>query len=38
LLNVTQDRVIRLLPPLIIDAEQAEEIVEVVSSLVEQTG
>jgi len=38
LLNVTQDRVIRLLPPLIIDAEQAEEIVEVVCSLVEQTG
>ncbi|MCW8873799.1 MAG: aspartate aminotransferase family protein [Xanthomonadales bacterium] len=38
LLNVTQDRVIRLLPPLIIDAEQAEEIVEVVCSLVEQTA
>jgi acetylornithine aminotransferase len=34
LLNVTQDRVIRLLPPLIIDAEQAEEIVEVVCSLI----
>jgi acetylornithine aminotransferase len=36
LLNVTQDRVIRLLPPLIIDAEQAEEIVDVVCSLVEE--
>jgi len=34
LLNVTQDRVIRLLPPLIIDAEQAEEIVDVVCSLI----
>jgi acetylornithine aminotransferase len=34
LLNVTQDRVIRLLPPLIIDAEQADEIVEVVCSLI----
>ena len=38
LINVTQDRVIRLLPPLIIDAEQAAEIVEVVCSLVEQLG
>jgi acetylornithine/N-succinyldiaminopimelate aminotransferase len=36
LLNVTQERVIRLLPPLIIDAEQAEEIVEVVCDLVGQ--
>ena len=35
LLNVTQDRVIRLLPPLIIDAEQAGQIVDVVCSLVE---
>jgi acetylornithine aminotransferase len=34
LLNVTQDRVIRLLPPLIIDTEQAEEIVDVVCSLI----
>jgi acetylornithine aminotransferase len=36
LLNVTQDRVIRLLPPLIIDAEQAEEITDVVCSLVDE--
>lgn len=36
LLNVTQERVIRLLPPLIIDAEQAEEIVEVVCDLIHQ--
>ena len=35
LINVTQERVIRLLPPLIIDAEQAAEIVDVVCSLVE---
>lgn len=36
LLNVTRDRVIRLLPPLIIDAEQAARIVEVVCELVEE--
>jgi len=36
LLNVTQDRVIRLLPPLIIDAEQGERIVDVVCELVEE--
>jgi acetylornithine aminotransferase len=35
LLNVTQDRVIRLLPPLIIDEEQAGRIVDVVCNLVE---
>jgi acetylornithine aminotransferase len=35
LLNVTRNRVIRLLPPLIIDQSQAEQIVEVVCSLVE---
>jgi len=34
LLNVTQDRVIRLLPPLIVDAEQAGEIVDTVCSLI----
>jgi acetylornithine/N-succinyldiaminopimelate aminotransferase len=34
-LNVTQDRVIRLLPPLIIDDEQAAEIVDTVCRLVE---
>ena len=34
LLNVTQERVIRLLPPLIIDEEQADMIVDVVSRLV----
>jgi len=36
LLNITQDKVIRLLPPLIIDEEQAEQIVDVVCALVEQ--
>jgi acetylornithine aminotransferase len=35
LLNVTQDRVIRLLPPLIIDQAQAGQIVDTVSGLVE---
>lgn len=36
LLNVTQDRVIRLLPPLIIDQDQAGQIADVVCSLIEQ--
>ena len=36
LLNVTQERVVRLLPPLVIDAEQAEEIVEVVCTLIDE--
>jgi acetylornithine aminotransferase len=36
LLNVTQDKVIRLLPPLIIDAGQSGQIVDVVCALVEQ--
>ena len=35
LLNVTRDSVIRLLPPLIIDEDQAGQIVDVVCSLVE---
>jgi len=35
LLNVTQHKVIRLLPPLIIDEGQAEEIVTKVCGLVE---
>ena len=35
LLNVTQGNVIRLLPPLIINAEQGELIVDVVCALVE---
>jgi len=35
LINVTQDRVVRLLPPLLIDAEQAEQIVDIVSGLFE---
>lgn len=35
LLNVTQERVIRLLPPLIIDSEQAAQIVQVVCRVVE---
>jgi acetylornithine aminotransferase len=37
LLNITQDRVIRLLPPLIIDREQAEMIVESVIELISTT-
>jgi len=37
-LNVTQDRVIRLLPPLIIDEEQAGEIVDVVCGLISELG
>lgn len=36
LLNITQSSVIRLLPPLIIDQAQAEEIVAVVCSLIEE--
>lgn len=36
LLNITRGNVIRLLPPLIIDREQAEQIVDVVCSLVEE--
>ena len=36
LLNVTRERVVRLLPPLIIDHEQAEQIVEVVCDLIAQ--
>jgi acetylornithine/N-succinyldiaminopimelate aminotransferase len=35
LLNITQDKVVRMLPPLIINAEQAEQIVDVVCLLVE---
>jgi acetylornithine aminotransferase len=36
LFNVTADRVVRLLPPLIISAQQADEIVATVSSLVNE--
>jgi acetylornithine aminotransferase len=36
LLNVTRSKIIRLLPPLIIDDEQAEAIVSKVSALVER--
>ena len=36
LINVTHDKVIRLLPPLIIDASQAEQIVDGVCALVEE--
>ena len=35
LLNVTRDKIIRLLPPLIISDEQADRIVDTVSSLIE---
>jgi acetylornithine aminotransferase len=35
LLNVTRDKVVRLLPPLIIDQAQADQIVETVCSLIE---
>jgi acetylornithine aminotransferase len=38
LLNITQDRVIRLLPPLIIDDEQANIIAETVCKLVDALG
>jgi acetylornithine aminotransferase len=38
LINVTQDKVIRLLPPLIIDPAQAEQIVEGVCTLVDELG
>jgi acetylornithine/N-succinyldiaminopimelate aminotransferase len=34
LINVTADRVVRLLPPLIIDAQQAETIADMVSDLI----
>jgi acetylornithine aminotransferase len=34
LMNVTRDKVVRLLPPLIIDADQAGQIVETISALV----
>jgi acetylornithine/N-succinyldiaminopimelate aminotransferase len=34
LINVTADRVVRLLPPLIIDAEQADTIADMVSDLI----
>jgi acetylornithine/N-succinyldiaminopimelate aminotransferase len=36
LINVTQDKVIRLLPPLIIDPSQAEQIVDGVCALVDE--
>ena len=36
LLNLTQEKIIRLLPPLIIDSSQADQAVEAVSALVEQ--
>ena len=38
LLNVTRDTVIRLLPPLILDEAQADEIVATVSALVQDLG
>ena len=38
LLNVTRDSVIRLLPPLILDEVQADEIVATVSALVQDLG
>jgi acetylornithine/N-succinyldiaminopimelate aminotransferase len=38
LLNITQGKVIRLLPPLIIDREQADEILETVCVLVEESA
>ena len=36
MINVTRDRVIRLLPPLIIDTEQAGQIVDTVCTLIEE--
>jgi acetylornithine aminotransferase len=38
LINVTQDRVVRLLPPLIIDSAQAEEIIDVVCAVIAELG
>ena len=38
LINVTQDRVVRLLPPLILDDAQAEEIVDVVCAVIGALG
>jgi len=38
LINVTKDRVIRLLPPLIIDREQAEMIVDGVAGLIQEAA
>lgn len=38
LLNITRNNVIRLLPPLIIDREQAEEIVDTVCGLIQKSG
>lgn len=38
LINVTQERVVRLLPPLIIDSAQAEEIVDVVCAVIAELG
>jgi acetylornithine aminotransferase len=35
LINVTAERVVRLLPPLILKDEQADEIVELTGSLIE---
>ncbi len=35
LLNVTRDSVVRLLPPLIIDEAQADQIVDTVCNLIE---
>lgn len=37
LMNVTSEKVIRLLPPLIISDEEADQICDIVSSLVEET-
>jgi acetylornithine aminotransferase len=34
LINVTVDKVVRLLPPLIISDEQADEIIETISDLI----
>ena len=38
LLNVTADSVVRLLPPLNLSDEEADQIVEIVSGLVESLG
>jgi acetylornithine aminotransferase len=38
LLNITRNNVIRLLPPLIIDRAQAEEIVDTVCGLIQKSG
>ena len=36
LINVTQEKVIRLLPPIIIDAQQINQLVDTLSALIQE--